>query len=254
MAESYVRTALELHQIGDLAFFSRFGGETARVLNCFPSLSPDEVGHRVFDLHQRHALAIWDVLKAAVEGHSEELISKGLPASSLLVMTVSTTGAPALAFMGKRGDSLQTWVNEVEDERASAATKKADGDGLQLAVDAKTKRVVVGDLLQLGDADSRLVQELHAVFQQDLWAGRSPENYQYVTSHKLAESLQIVEPTVRQRVTRCRTAVHDAYKRKFGQDPPKHLLIENKAGQGYRLNPHIRFVAIGEIDSTATSH
>ena len=254
MAESYVRTALDLLQIGDLAFFGRFGGETARVLKCFSSLSPDEVGRRVLDLHQRHAQGIADVLQAAVAMHSAELVSKTLPPSSLLVMTVSTTGAPALAFMGKRVDSLQTWVNEVEDERASAATKKAEGDGLQLAVDAKTKQVVVRDLLRLGDADSRLVRELHAVFQQDLSAGRTPENYQYVTSHKLAESLQIDEPTVRQRVTRCRTSVRDAYKRKFGQDPPKYLLIENKASQGYRLNPRIRFVAIGEIDSTATSH
>jgi hypothetical protein len=35
MAESYVRTALELRELGDLAFFGRFGGETARVLTCF---------------------------------------------------------------------------------------------------------------------------------------------------------------------------------------------------------------------------
>ena len=207
MAESYVRTALELRELSELAFFGRFGGETARVLKCFPSLSADEVGRRVLDLHQRHAQGIADVLKAAVEKHSAELVAKTLSPSSLLVMTVSTGGAPALAIMGKRIDSLQTWVDEAEAERASAATKKADGDGLQLAIDAKTKQIVVRDLLRLGDADSKLVSELHGAFQQDLSDGRSPENYQYVTSDKLAEVLQIDEPTVRRRVTRCRTAV-----------------------------------------------
>jgi hypothetical protein len=254
MAESYVRTALELRESSDLAFFGRFGGETARVLKCFPSQSADEVGRRVLDLHQRHAQGIADVLKAAVETHSAELVSKTLPPSSLLVMTVSTGGAPALAIMRKRIDSLQTWFDDVEAERASAAIKKADGNGLQLAIDAKTKQFVIRDLLRLGDADSKLVHELHSAFQQDLSDGRSPENYQYVTSHKLAEGLKIDEPTVRQRVTRCRTAVRNAYKGKFGQDPPKHLLIENKARRGYRLNPYIRFVAIGEIDSTTKSH
>jgi hypothetical protein len=64
MAESYVRTALELRELGDLAFFGRFGGETARVLTYFPSLSADEAGRRVFDLHQRHARVIGDVLKS----------------------------------------------------------------------------------------------------------------------------------------------------------------------------------------------
>jgi hypothetical protein len=164
MAESYVRTALGLREVHDLAFFGRFGGETTRVLKCFPSQSADEVGRRVLDLHQRHAQGIAVVLKAAVEMYSAELVSKTLPPSSLLVMTVSTAGAPALAFMGKRVDSMQTWVNELEGERASAATNKADGDGLQLAIDAKTKQVIVRDLLWLGDADSRLVHELRGAF------------------------------------------------------------------------------------------
>ena len=109
MAESYVRTALELRESSDLAFFGRFGGETARVLKCFLSQSPDEVGRQVLDLHQRHAQGIADVLKAAVEAHSAELVSKTLPPSSLLVMTVSTGGAPALAIMGEnRPGSAQT--------------------------------------------------------------------------------------------------------------------------------------------------
>jgi hypothetical protein len=120
MAESYVRTALELRELGDLAFFGRFGGETARVLTCFPSLSADEVGRRVFDLHQRHARAIGDVLKSGVERHSEELVNRNLPMSSLLMMTVSPGAAPALATIGEHADSLQAWIDEVEAEPTSA--------------------------------------------------------------------------------------------------------------------------------------
>ena len=119
IAESYVRTALELRELGDLAFFGRFGGETSRVLTCFPSLSADEVGRRVFDLHQRHARAIGDVLKSGVERHSEELVNRSLPMSSLLMMTVSPGAAPALATIGKHADSLQAWIDEVEAEPAS---------------------------------------------------------------------------------------------------------------------------------------
>ena len=120
MAESYVRTALELRGIGELAFFGRFSGETARVLPCFPSLRADEVGRRVFDLYQRHAQAIGDVLQSAVEGHSAQLVSRSLPSSSLLMMTVSPGAAPALATIGKHVNSLQAWIDEVEAEPASA--------------------------------------------------------------------------------------------------------------------------------------
>ena len=62
MAEFYVRTALELREMGELAFFSRFTGDTARVCAGFPSLRPDDIARQVLGLHQRHGHAIWDLL------------------------------------------------------------------------------------------------------------------------------------------------------------------------------------------------
>jgi hypothetical protein len=166
-------------------------------------------------------------------------------------MTVTHSGAQALADISQHTDPVQLSFDELETERAGAGTV----DVLQLAIDPTTREIVIQDLLRLGGADSRLIRELHNVYQQDLSAGRPPENHQYLTSHKLADSLKLDERTVRQRVSRCRTTVHESYKQKFGQDPPKHLLIENKARQGYRLNPHIRFVAIAELEASAcTSH
>ena len=173
------------------------------------------------------------------------------PQSSLLAMTISQSGVPARGGISQHTDPVQSCVDEVQTERARAGTPKVDA--LRLAIDPTTEEIVIQDLLRLGDADSRLVQELHNIYQQDLSAGRTPENHQYLTSHKLADSLKLHERSVRQRVSRCRTTVHESYKQKFGQDPPKHLLIENKARQGYRLNPHIRFVAIAELEQSASA-
>src|SRR5262249_17894375 len=86
MAGSYVRTALELRDMSELSFFGRFSGETVRVCLGFPSLKSDDVACQVFDLHQRHVHAIWNVLKAAVE--KPELVKRSLPSSSMLMMTV----------------------------------------------------------------------------------------------------------------------------------------------------------------------
>jgi 7-cyano-7-deazaguanine synthase in queuosine biosynthesis len=116
MAEAYVRTALEIQKMGELAFFGRFGGETARVCAGFPALRADEVGKRVFDLHQRHAQAIWDVLEAAVKGYSGQFINRTLPRSSLLMMTVSP-GVPAAATIGERAVTLQDWIDGAEREK-----------------------------------------------------------------------------------------------------------------------------------------
>jgi hypothetical protein len=93
--------------MGELAFFGRFGGETARVCGGFPSLRADDIARQVFHLHQRHGQGIADVLKVAVEEHSAELMKRRLPPSSVLMMTVAPGGAPALASIGKRFDPLK---------------------------------------------------------------------------------------------------------------------------------------------------
>lgn len=118
MAESYVRTALELREMGELAFFGRFGGETARVCGGFPSLTADEVGRQVLDLHQRHGQAVRKALKAGIERHSAELVNRNIPPSSVLMMTVAPSGAPALAPVKMRAGAVETWIDEAEAESA----------------------------------------------------------------------------------------------------------------------------------------
>lgn len=194
-------------------------------------------------------MAQGNLVKRGVVSAGVALPNHRLPRSSRSVMMVSHSAVPALGDTSQHTDPVQLSFDEVETERAGAGTPKVDA--LQLAIDPTTKGIVIQDLLRLGDADSRLIKELHNIYQQDLSAGRAAENHQYLTSQKLADSLKLDERTVRQRVSRCRTTVHESYKQKFGQDPPKHLLIENKARQGYRLNPHIRFVAIAELERSA---
>jgi 7-cyano-7-deazaguanine synthase in queuosine biosynthesis len=119
MAESYVRTALELREMGELAFFGKFSGEAARVCAGFPSLRPDDIARQVFDLHQRHGQGIGNVLKAAVEEYSAELVSRSLSPSSVLMMTIAPGGAPTLATTDMLGDAIMTWIDEAEAESAS---------------------------------------------------------------------------------------------------------------------------------------
>jgi Queuosine biosynthesis protein QueC len=113
MAESYVRTALELRDMGEFAFFGRFSGETARVCLGFPALKSDDVARQVLGLHQRHGQAICDVLKAAVENHSAELVKRSLPPSSVLMMTVVPGATPALSSGGKHADPFGPLIEEV---------------------------------------------------------------------------------------------------------------------------------------------
>jgi hypothetical protein len=115
MVESYVRTALELHDVDERAFFGRFSGETSRVCSGFSRLKSDDVARQILRLHQRHGQAIWNVLTAAVKSHSAALVNGSLPPSSVLMMAVARGGRPALTNIGKRTDPVEAWFeNEAE--------------------------------------------------------------------------------------------------------------------------------------------
>jgi hypothetical protein len=121
MAESYVRTAVELCDMGEFAFFDRYTGETARVCAGFPRMKPDDVAREVLNLHHRHGRAICDVLKSAVQDYSADLVNRSLPASSVLIMAVVPGETPAIASGGKRDDPFQILI---EDEMETATARQ----------------------------------------------------------------------------------------------------------------------------------
>jgi 7-cyano-7-deazaguanine synthase in queuosine biosynthesis len=132
MAESYVRTALELRDIDERAFFDRFSGETSRVCSGFPVQRPDDVACRVLGLHQRHGRAIGNVLTSAVKYHSAELIERSVPPSSVLMMAVAPGRVPALARVGRRSGQLDTWLDK--------ETKSTSVDGAAAGYGAQRRR------------------------------------------------------------------------------------------------------------------
>ena len=248
MAESYVRLALDLRRMNNLAFFERFAGETARVVDCFPHLTPDEVGHRVFDLYRRHAEAVGKTLETAVAEHRAALVNHALPATCLLVMAVSQ-GSATDGATDREQDPFQQWIVETEAEEQSAPAETSVWQPFQLAVHPETGLVVVRDLVQLEAADSNLIRELRVLYDEDLKDGSVPEKHQYIAPGKLAEQLGYSEDaSLRRRVSCCRKAVAEAFEQKHGQRLPRDALVQNKTRAGYRLNPHVRFVALGEID------
>src|SRR5262249_42716436 len=124
MAESYTRTALQFRDLDELAFFGRFSGETARVCLGFPALKTDDVARQVLELHQRHGQGIRDVLKAAVENHSADLLDRNLPQSSVLLMSVVPGATPAISGGGGRTDPFEALIGDGTEAAAGNGSRK----------------------------------------------------------------------------------------------------------------------------------
>jgi hypothetical protein len=248
MAESYVRTAVEIGKMNDVGFFSRYGGNVAALLDCFAARTADEVGQAAYDLLTRHAANVIQVLSSAVTRYSSDLIEHRLPASCVTVMSVSqgtseSDGAPGPAGFGDEQEAVQL-----------PQTHKPLP--LQLALDEKTQDVIVRGLMRIAGADSRLVRALEVTHRKDMLDGRAPENYRFTTPEKLADDLDYDdEVAIRQRVSTCRAEIKEMFQEVHGFPLPKNALIETSRPFGYRLNPYIRFIAISDLSTaSAPSH
>jgi hypothetical protein len=108
MAEAYIRTALELREMTEMAFFDRFSSETSRVCSGFPRVKADSIAERVLGLHRRHGQGIWDVLTNAIKDHSDQLLQGTLPLSSALMMAIPRGATLAVSRVSRRADPAQS--------------------------------------------------------------------------------------------------------------------------------------------------
>jgi 7-cyano-7-deazaguanine synthase in queuosine biosynthesis len=194
MAESYVRTALELRELDEIAFFSRFAGETARVLPSFRQLSADEVGRRVLDLHQRHAQDIWNVLKGAVERHSAELVNRSLAPSSLLMMTVGRGEAPAFTPIRLQPNPLKTWLHELESEIDESRAYAPQSDA---ALAKESSSPVLGKVPKRGPRAIKF-EQVKEIMERDIREGRqTADNLRAMREKNLAATYGVSRDTAR---------------------------------------------------------
>jgi len=87
LVESYIKTYLEINEITDNEFFSRFG-EAARVLR-WMNMPASVAAEEIYDLHKRHAGEVCKILDDSLSKHSQAIRKKALPDTCLLVQYLS---------------------------------------------------------------------------------------------------------------------------------------------------------------------
>ena len=78
MLDSYVRTAKQVKDMSDTAFFSEFG-EAHRVTRNIRGMGIDNAASRILDLYKRHATEVCDVIAAGIREHAQDIHEGKLP-------------------------------------------------------------------------------------------------------------------------------------------------------------------------------
>ena len=173
MALAYVRSASNVNQMTDVAFFAHYG-ETSRVVGFFPEPA-DAVASRIFDLYRRHAATICQVFDEAVRLHAPMLREGSLPANSLLSLVVSQ----------REGESPYPLPSGVPSLPATLSRE------IRIAIDTSRKRVVFDRWGEMTGVIASLIIALAEPFSQALRDERVPERYPYTAASILQSRTQV---------------------------------------------------------------
>jgi hypothetical protein len=204
--------------------------EVVSALDRFPGLSTDDAGDRVYDLFQRHARAVEEVITSAVSAHIGPLYRNELPSGSLLATCFS------------RGHVEATPASDY-DVQAKAFMDRLSAPVLEFGFDEAAKRVLFHGGHHLDGANFRLVEALIENFRN---AKKQIADVAFLPATELAKRLDVSDQSMRQQLGRLRKAI-EPLTVMLGIPMDQDTFIQTKERAGYRLNPEWREVSIGDI-------
>ena len=212
--------------------------EVVSELDRFSSLSTQDAGDHVYDLFQRHAKSVEEVITTAVSAHIGPLYRSELPSGSLLATCFSRghiEGPPPSDY----------------DVQAKAFMDRLGAPVLEFAFDQDTKRVLFQGGHHLDGANFRVVEALVDNFRS---AKKQRADVAFLPATELADRLGVSDQSMRQQLGRLRKAL-EPLTVMLGIPMDQDSFIQTKERAGYRLNPECREISVGDIrvDAEVTS-
>lgn len=204
--------------------------EIVSAVGHFPDLSTSVAGDRLYDLFQRHATAVENVISSAVREHSTALYRNEIAPASLLAACYSTKVvelAPPSNY----------------DAEAKAFMDRLSTPSLEFAIEQDQKRVHFRGGLAIDGTNYKLVGALIDSFRA---AKGNRSEVPYLPAPHLATALNISEQAMRTQITRLRNAI-EPLAVSMGIPMGQDTFIENKERSGYRINPSCREISVADI-------
>jgi hypothetical protein len=210
--------------------------EIVSAIGHFPDMDPQQAEADIFDLLQRHALAVEGVITSALGNHSTQVFRNELPQGSLLSMCVAR-GVIEVAPPSDYDALTKGFIDRLSEPV------------LEFAIDAASKSVVFRDGTSLQGSNYRVVAILLNAFRHAKAQGL---DVPFMAADELARRLSSEEQSMRQQVTRLRSAL-EPLAVSLGIVLNQNTFIENRARSGYRLNPAARELALADLLGLPTS-
>lgn len=230
MAVAYVKFCQTIDSCEPRQFDEKFP-QVAAALSFFPGLSNNSARDRIFDLHRRHAQDVLSVISAGLVSEQSAVVRSTLPPGSLLSLCLSRSTIPAPP------------TNDVV-RQLSDFMDRLDAPVCMFAVYEEAQRICLGGEFWLDGANFKLFK---ALLPHHRSAKAGMTEVPFIELWKLAETLEIDEQSLRQRVTRLRKDVAERLAVDQGIILEIDDFVENRPGKGYRLAPALREVSRADL-------
>ncbi|WP_287185181.1 7-cyano-7-deazaguanine synthase [Rhodovulum sp.] len=204
--------------------------EIVSALDHFPDLSADEASAHLFDLFQRHARSVEDVIARAGSEHAGPLFRGEVPAGSLLATCFTR-------------DHVEIAPKSGYDQQTTDFVDRLSTPILEFAVDHDAEQVLFHGGHRLEGANYRFVSALIENFRN---AKRTRSEIPFMPPHDVADEIGVSEQSMRQQLRRLRDSL-DPLAVMLGIPLDQNSFIETKERAGYRINPGCREISLGDI-------
>jgi hypothetical protein len=244
IAVEWTRHASRTAHISERDLIDRFGQDVFRIARGYPDLPTSEVVMRMIRLHRHHGENVRTVLRSVIDrALSGDVV---LDPQSLVALQISTrTPSAGEKTIADRvaAPSRPIDVEEIDeqdnvpdpDAPLTVSFFREDMGGKEIAAIA-----VVG-LCDVRYGPAEVAHCLKQSFDEDRALGLAPEAHRYRQHWQVGHHVN--PDTFRQHVKRCREQIVRAFQDVHGEAPPAQLLIQNRHGSGYRLDPTINVIA-----------
>jgi hypothetical protein len=234
MAIEFVQSARQYLHLTDEGFFSKFPGELSRLANVSEEATGDDLVRDLFHLHRRHGQQVISVLEEGIAEHKDKLSRGTLPPGCLLSSVAGAQG------------EIAEWLKT--DQQAPTPQASINASDVVLAINRTQKKLLVRGMPPIEIASGVAILLLLAnQHESDICNKRAPENFSFVPAARLEELLGITNDALRRRIERLRDKLGVAFLGYLKQRVDRDLIVESRQWRGYRLNPGIRLVALGEL-------
>lgn len=229
MALAYVTLFKKVSATSKERFLVDFS-EIVSAVGHFPDMPASVAGDHLYDLFQRHAKAVEDVISSAVKEHSTALYRNEIPPASLLAACYSSK-------------VVEQTPPSNYDAEAKAFMDRLSAPILEFAFDKDQERVQFRGGLALDGTNYKLVGALIESFRV---AKGNRLEVPYLPAPDLATALNISDQAMRTQITRLRNAI-EPLAVSMGIPMGQDTFIENKERSGYRINPSCREISVADI-------